>query len=178
MNEYNSEQALQEILDFHCPRYHELPAISLYKDQVILFIEETLKPLNLDSNEKLLTPTMLNNYVKQKVVSPPLNRRYNEKHLAYIIVVCLLKQVYSLTDICDLIHTQIGTYPIDEAYDLFCTELEQSLQSVFSTRDSITTHSPEQLTLTIELVQSAATTVAHKLFIQKYLFDKRNEVSQ
>ncbi|MFQ7058586.1 MAG: DUF1836 domain-containing protein [Turicibacter sanguinis] len=44
---------------------------------------------------------MLNNYVKQKVVSPPLNRRYNEKHLAYLIVVCLLKQVYSLTEICD-----------------------------------------------------------------------------
>ena len=87
---YIEETELKDILDFHCPRYNELPSIALYKDQVILYIEETLKPLNLNPEEKLLTPTMLNNYVKQKVVSPPLNRRYNEKHLAYLIVVCLL----------------------------------------------------------------------------------------
>ena len=68
----------KEILKFHCPRYEELPTIPLYKDQVIAYIEEVLGPLNLNRAEKLLTPTMLNNYVKQRVVRPPVGRRYTE----------------------------------------------------------------------------------------------------
>ena len=50
MNMLNNEIEIQDILNFHCPRYNELPKISLYKDQVILYIEEMLKPLNLNSN--------------------------------------------------------------------------------------------------------------------------------
>lgn len=169
---YIEETELKDILDFHCPRYNELPSIAFYKDQVILYIEETLKPLNLNPEEKLLTPTMLNNYVKQKVVSPPLNRRYNEKHLAYLIVVCLLKQVYSLTEICELIKNQIGSCPTEVAYDLFCDELEDALKYVFSRRDQELS-TPDPVTLEREIAQSVVLSLANKLFIQKYLIEKR-----
>ena len=80
---------------------------------------------------------MLNNYVKQKVVSPPVGRRYTEKHLAYLIVVCLFKQVYSLTEVCEMIKIQMNLYPTKEAYDFFCVELEKALQFVFINRESI-----------------------------------------
>ena len=50
----------KEMLEFHCPRFDELPTIPLYKDQVISYVEDVLKPLNLNPEEKLLTPTMLN----------------------------------------------------------------------------------------------------------------------
>lgn len=169
----NHEVEIKDILDFHCPRYKELPMISLYKDQVISYVEETLKPLNLHPMERLLTPTMLNNYVKQRVVSPPHNRRYNEKHLAYLIVVCLLKQVYSLTEICELIKIQIDTCPIEEAYDSFCLELEKSLRLVFSSRESIHLNSDKKLTIEAELVQSVVTSVSYKLFTQKCLIDRK-----
>ena len=184
---YIEETELKDILDFHCPRYNELPSIALYKDQVILYIEETLKPLNLNPEEKLLTPTMLNNYVKQKVVSPPLNRRYNEKHLAYLIVVCLLKQVYSLTEICELIKNQIGSCPTEVAYDLFCDEfvtrdhltalmithhIEDALKYVFSRRNQELS-TPDPVTLEREIAQSVVLSLANKLFIQKYLIEKR-----
>ena len=33
---------VEELLDYHCPRYSELPNIPLYKDQVIVYIEEAL----------------------------------------------------------------------------------------------------------------------------------------
>ena len=38
---------MKEILDFHCPRYSELPKVFLYKDQVIIYIEQILKTLNI-----------------------------------------------------------------------------------------------------------------------------------
>ena len=167
----------KDILGFHCPRFNELPTIPLYKDQVISYVEEVLKPLNLNPNEKLLTPTMLNNYVKQRVVTPPIGRRYTEKHLAYLIVVCLFKQVYSLTEICEMIRIQMDLYPTEQAYNYFCVELEKALQFVFSDRKSIETNSATTVTFESEVLRSAVMSVAHKLFIQKYLQDKKEIVS-
>lgn len=159
----------KEVSDFHCPRFNELPKISLYKDQVITYIENALKPINFGCEEKLLTPTMINNYVKQRVVSPPNDKKYNEKHLAYLIVVCTLKQVFTLQEICDLINKQIETYPIDVAYDFFCTELEKALMAVFKTRDFSEPSSAVKTTYESELVRSTVMSFAHKIYVQKCL---------
>lgn len=165
------EESMKEILDFHCPRFNELPHVSLYKDQVITYIEESISAINFNSTEKILTPTMLNNYVKQKVVSPPKDKRYNEKHLAYLIVVCILKQVYSLHEICNLINIQIETCPIEQAYNYFCIELEKALKSVFETRDFSEPSSAAKITYESELLRSTVMSFANKIFVQKYLRD-------
>ncbi|MEG0296167.1 MAG: DUF1836 domain-containing protein [Clostridium sp.] len=159
----------KEILEFHCPRFNELPKVSLYKDQVITYIEDVLGVINLNSEEKLLTPTMLNNYVKQKVVSPPKDKKYNEKHIAYLIVVCTLKQVFSLQEICSLINKQIDTCPTEGAYDFYCIELEKAIKSVFTTRDFSEPSSADKVTYESEIVRSSVMSFAHKMFIQNYL---------
>lgn len=161
-----------EISEFHCPRFNELPHVPLYKEQVIMYIEDTLKIINVNSDDKFLTPTMLNNYVKQKVVKPPKDKKYNEKHLAYLIVVCILKQVYTLTEICELIKIQIGTCPIEQAYDRFCTELEKSLKIVFRSEYDQLGKEYENITPQGELVRAGAMSFAHKIFIQKYLSER------
>lgn len=165
---------VSEILQFHCPRFNELPHVALYKDQVIIYIEDILRVININSEDKLLTPTMLNNYVKQKVVSPPKDKKYNEKHLAYLIVVCILKQVYTLTEICELINIQIGTCHIEQAYDYFCVELEKSLNSVFTRSGLAEASAAINVTYETELVRSAAMSFSNKIFIQKYLRDRSN----
>ena len=164
-----------EIIDFHCPRFNELPRVSLYKDQVITYIEEVLNPININSNEKLLTPTMLNNYVKQRVVSPPKDKRYNEKHLAYLIVVCVLKQVFTLQEVCRLINMQIETCDIDKAYDYFCTELEKALKAVFETRDFSEPSSARRDTYESEVLRSTVMSFSNKIFIQKCLNEQNNK---
>ncbi|NKF05816.1 DUF1836 domain-containing protein [Clostridium gasigenes] len=163
---------IEEILEFHCPRFNDLPKVPLYKDQVIMYIENALNIINVNSEEKFLTPTMLNNYVKQKVVYPPKDKKYNEKHLAYLIVVCILKQVYTLTEICELIKIQIATCPIEQAYDCFCIELETSLRSVFITRKFSASSASIKNAYESEIIRSAARSFAHKIFIQKYLRDR------
>lgn len=159
----------KEILEFHCPRYEELPEVFLYKDQVIIYVEEVLKALHMNKTEKLLTPTMLNNYVKQRIVSPPKDKKYNQKHLAYLIVVCVLKQVFTLNEICNLIKMQIDKYPIDIAYNYFCIELEKALQAVFQTRDFSKISAAENNNSDTEICESAAMSFAHKIFTQKYI---------
>lgn len=172
----SKREGYNNILAFHCPRFNELPKVSLYKDQVIIYIENVLKEININCDEKLLTPTMLNNYVKQKVVYPPKDKRYNEKHLAYLIVVCTLKQVFSLQEICYLIRMQIDTCPIEDAYNFFCIELEKSLKSVFTTRDFSEPSSASKVTIESEILRSTVMSFAHKIYIQKYLIDKVKDI--
>lgn len=78
---------------FHCPRWEELPKLLLYMDQVILVLEETLS-LFVEEKENVVTSTMINNYVKQKVILPPVQKKYGREQLAQLMVVCLLKRCF------------------------------------------------------------------------------------
>ena len=156
-----------ESLEFHIPRFNELPRVPLYKDQVITYLENLVKSMNIESDEKLLTPTMLNNYVKQKVVSPPKDKKYNEKHLAYLIVVCLLKQVFTLQEICELINIQIESCPIEVAYNYFCSE-------VFSTRDFSYPIATGTITNESQILRSTVMAVANRIFIKSKLQEKKS----
>ena len=78
----------KEIIEYHCPRWDELPDIELYMDQVLSVLERKLK-IFAEPEEKIITSTMINNYVKQKVIKPPLNKRYDRYHLAYFYVICV-----------------------------------------------------------------------------------------
>lgn len=163
-----------EALEFHIPRFNELPRVPLYKEQVITYLEEVAKSINIDSDEKLLTPTMLNNYVKQKVVSPPKDKKYNEKHLAYLIVVCVLKQVFSLQEICELINIQIESCPIEVAYDYFCEEVEEAINAVFITRDFSNKKFSSRRTDESEMLRSSIMAFAHKIFIVHQLKERKS----
>ena len=158
-----------ESLEFHIPRFNELPRVPLYKDQVITYLENLIKEMNVESDEKVLTPTMLNNYVKQKVVSPPKDKKYNEKHLAYLIVVCLLKQVFTLQEICELIKIQNESCPIEVAYDYFCAEVEQAINAVFITRDFSYPTATGTTTNESEMLRSTVMAVANRIFIKNKL---------
>lgn len=162
-----------ESLDFHIPRFNELPRVPLYKDQVITYLESLVKSINMESDEKIITPTMINNYVKQKVVSPPKDKKYNEKHVAYLIVVCVLKQVFTLQEICELINIQIESCPIELAYDYFCSEVEEAVKAVFSTRDFSYPTVTGTTTNESEILKSTVMAVANRIFIKSKLKEKK-----
>ena len=84
----------EDIEKFHMPRWEELPEIDLYLDQVVTFIDKyLLYYLNTESDEKdekkeknVLTKTMINNYVKQKIIEAPVKKKYNRNNMAYLFV--------------------------------------------------------------------------------------------
>ena len=130
MNSFLKSETAQKLLNLHLPRYHELPALDLYMDQVISVINSILEPLFPQTGTPILTPTMINNYVKQKIVAPPVKKKYTRVHLAYFIVMALLKPVFSIAEIRGLIQRQTQVAGTDVAYDRFCTELEQSIAAI------------------------------------------------
>ncbi len=161
-----------EIKDFHLPRWNELPNIDLYIDQLVTLLEYYLSGYIKNDNEKeekIITKTMINNYVKQNVIKPPVNKKYNKEHVASLFVIFILKQVYSIHDIKKLISLAMETSPIEQAYNRFCSELEKAIRIVFAEKNYVKTSrlSEEQYILR-NVVQS----FANKLYVQRVYLKK------
>ena len=86
------------------PRWDELPDISLYLEQVLELVNGSLgKFLEGDKNGRILTQTMVNNYVKHGFIQSPVKKRYDKTALASLIVIAVLKDIFTIKDISDLI---------------------------------------------------------------------------
>ncbi len=114
-----------QMLEYRIPRWNELPEIELYMDQVIALMEKYLGVFYDDEN-KTITPSMINNYVKLGLIPAPVKKKYSKIHLAYILIICILKQVIPINAITRMIEHQMSTHSIEEAYDLFCEEQEKA----------------------------------------------------
>lgn len=113
----------RRLCEYHCPRYEELPHIALYKDQVVSVLNEAVSPF-YPHGETPVTATMVNNYVKMKLLSPPEKKKYSTEQIACLYVIFLLKQVLSISEIAALLHMQQSKYETSYAYGRFCEELE------------------------------------------------------
>ena len=89
----------ESLLEFHLPRWEELPTLELYMDQVITLIDQYLSPVIQTEKHPLLTSSMVNNYVKKGMIPAPEKKRYNQKHLAFLIAITMLKQVLTIPEI-------------------------------------------------------------------------------
>ena len=100
------KEQYEQLKNFQCPKWKDLPSFDIYMDQVIFFINDRLKPLYFDSEKNVITSNMVNNYVKNSIVKPPIKKHYKPYHLAFLIAVCILKRCYSLTEITQLIEIE------------------------------------------------------------------------
>lgn len=164
-----AEQAYaRHLTEFKLPRYDEIPKIALYMDQLLSYLEETLQPL-YQEGDKIITSSMVNNYVKQGILSAATSKKYNRHHIAYLIVICTLKQTFSIAEIEHLITSQINSFETDIAYDYFCSSFEEALHGLFSEKSSlpkglIGTHNEGDFERDLVLASTAA--VAYTLYIK------------
>lgn len=106
--------------EYHLPTWDELPTIELYMDQVIILLSNYLGIFSAVSNDdKIITPTMINNYVKQKIIPAPVKKKYSKMHLAYLIIVCILKQTLSISMISKIIPPDLNEEEITAVYASF-----------------------------------------------------------
>ncbi len=112
---------------YHCPRWDELPAVALYMDQVLIILQDAVAPL-LKPGEMAATATMINNYVKIKLIAPSEKKKYSKEHIARLIMITLLKRVLTMSEL-DVLMQFKNT---EELYSKFCKSLEANLQDEFS----------------------------------------------
>lgn len=162
----------EEYINFHCPRWEEFPDVELYADQVLSVVKRHVSFFN-DEIEMTFTSNMINNYVKQKIVKPPVNKKYDRVHLAYFIVVCVFKQFMTISEICDAIAFLMKTYTVKELYNIFCEELEGALKSTFDPENHTVKYSKDD-NLETKVIRAAAFTFSNLAFA-KYIVNKAKE---
>lgn len=86
------------------PRWEELPTIELYMEQVIALLLQYLDFLPQDERQnEVVTVSAINNYVRMKIMPAPHKKKYSRVHLAYLIMICTLKQSLNISYISKMI---------------------------------------------------------------------------
>ncbi|MFD1884426.1 DUF1836 domain-containing protein [Paenibacillus wenxiniae] len=109
---------------YRFPRWEQLPMIGIYMDQLVAWLEYQFHQFPGETAGKLITPSMINNYVKQKIIPPTVKKKYSREHIAYLIMICNLKPVLPIGTIQTMISIQLKTMTLDEIYNHFCEEQE------------------------------------------------------
>lgn len=165
----------------HISRVAELPRIELYLDQVLNIVDDELSFMALPG-EEILTGSMVNNYVKRKLVSAPQRKRYTRRQVASLLFVSALKRVYSIAQI-EQIMGMITSTQADVAvlYDEVVAALECALQEQFSVgadfvapavEPRITLQAPDGAQGVFELarvLEAAVVSLAAKIYVDKML---------
>lgn len=109
------------------PYWHELPDLDLYLDQVLLYVNQTTNSSEL-LEQKSLTASMINNYVKHKQIEKPIKKKYQKQQVARLIALTILKNVFSIQEISQTLNLLLQTDSSETLYNHFvdCMRNEES----------------------------------------------------
>ena len=116
--------------EFALPAWDDFPNIELYMDQVVALLNDYLSIFSAPKGDMQITSTMINNYVKLKTIPAPVKKKYSKKHLAYLVMVCILKQAHSMSTISSLIPPNLEEEELKKIYASFVTNHQKAYSYV------------------------------------------------
>ncbi len=132
------EKVTAHLNDNPLPLWENLPEFDLYMDQVIVLLGQYLKLFSTDeTDDKFITASMINNYVKLKIMPAPIKKKYNKIHLAYLIIICSLKQTLSMATIQKIIPFDLDEQQVITIYKNFVENQNKVLKFTISQIDDI-----------------------------------------
>lgn len=83
--------------NYRLPTWEQIPDLGLYMEQVIVLLRQYLDYLPPElKEEEAITAAAINNYVRTRIMPEPRKKRYYRVHIAYLLVICTLKQGLSI----------------------------------------------------------------------------------
>ena len=127
---YDRERVVQRMrkwetyLNEHAlPLWEELPSLDLYMDQVVALLNSYLgflpKEVGMDA---VVTAAAVNNYVRKKIMPAPVKKRYSRIHLAYLLMICSLKQSVSISYIQQMLPPTLTEQQVHDVYNRFAEQ--------------------------------------------------------
>ncbi len=120
----------------------EIPNIDLYMDQLLTFMEESLrKSARHPGVDKILTKTMINNYAKNDLLPPPIKKKYSKDHIILLIFIYYYKNILSFSDIQTLFDPLYKRFGKDDAdinlRDIYTTIYDEQEEIVATLKKDI-----------------------------------------
>ncbi len=149
--------------DFALPAYNEIPDVGLYLDQVSKYINSFLTQFP----EMEVTPSMISNYAKQKLIHRVNKKTYTRDQIATLILIVLSKTVMSIDHIKTMIKIlNPNDDTIEKHYIFFRDRLHKAL---FSFIDEKKIHvNTSQLTKQDIMLYNTVIAIAHKMYLERY----------
>lgn len=120
---------LQRMAEYEPAPWKLIPDLGLYMDQVITYIERQLEPLYGIRAKGLITPSMINNYVKSGLLQRPTAKKYYREQLALLMMIVTLKPVASMDDIARLTALKEGE-TVEQLYEAFLKTQLQVMRTI------------------------------------------------
>jgi len=117
-------------VDFSIPKWNQLPDVDLYIDQVLSIVNQSLPYYTNNNEHVVLTKTMINNYVKARIVPPPIKKKYSKSSIAYLFVISTLKPLFNVTEIAELIRLTLESHELSSSYDEYCSFLDTAIYQI------------------------------------------------
>ena len=105
---------------YRLPAWEEIPDFGLYMEQVVQLLKQYLSylPPGLKQSQTI-TSAAINNYVRTKMLPEPRKKKYYRVHIAYLIMICTLKQSLSLSMLQTLLPGNLPEEEVRRAYSSF-----------------------------------------------------------
>ena len=129
-------------------------------DQMVSYIERHLSALDVEQEGHFITASMINNYVKMKLIPAPVKKRYGVRQLARLIVICSLKRDFSISELHAMMDIELAKFENRLIYNVFCDEMERTIHHVFL-GESMPQPGP---TVEEAIVRAVMTAFANKLY--------------
>lgn len=121
--------AMKALRAFSAPEWAQIPDLGLYMDQVITFIGRAYAPIYGPEVKRYLSPAMINNYVKARLIPRPTGKKYGREQIALLTMIVVLKQVAAMEDIRALLNTGEGG-DVEALYAAFCGRFAGALKRI------------------------------------------------
>ena len=93
---YEIKNTLDELLKKEELLPEDIPSLDLYMDQIITLFESKFG--NADSDEKVITKTMINNYSKAKMINPIKGKTYSRERIMQILMIYIMKNSLTMQE--------------------------------------------------------------------------------
>jgi len=116
-----------DLCNFKTESWNQFPDIDLYMDQVVTYLERLLKLFDTDDSGKIITSSMVNNYVKEGYLKRPVNKKYDRVHLVTLYILSMLKPILPIP----LIAGSLSNLTDEAKYHSFFEELAKLQDEAF-----------------------------------------------
>ncbi len=165
--------------NYRLPAWEEIPDIGLYMDQIVTLLKSYLDYMPPElKEEQVITPAAINNYVRKRIMPEPVKKKYYRSHIAYLIMVCTLKQSLSIQTLKTMIPMGLSEEELRRVYSAYvirhrmaCTYFLEQVQIAaggildHETQSEISTADTNDLISTVAVISGFARLMAEKLLL-------------
>lgn len=115
------------IQNYQLPTWEQIPTLGLYMDQVLTLLSRYLPFLpRKEQDEPIITTSAINNYVRMKLMPAPEKKKYSRVHIAYLIMICALKQSLTMSEIQRILPNGLTEDEVKKTYEAFVQRYSDS----------------------------------------------------